>query len=175
MRVTVRAGYARLPGVGASLLELPYTGLDYSMVILLPENTERLESFRRGLSRQMFEDAVSQLRETTISVLLPRFKMEEEYELKELLPMLGIKRVFDAGQADLSGINGGRDLHVDRMVHKAVVEFNEEGSEAAAVTGAAPRIVSGPILFNVNHSFLFFIRNTRTGDIIFVGVVNDVE
>ncbi|KAL1438209.1 hypothetical protein MTO96_048290 [Rhipicephalus appendiculatus] len=105
----------------------------------------------------MFKYAMNQLRGTIISVHLPRFKMEGEYELKELLPMLGIKRVFDADKADLSGINGGRDLHVDKMVHKAVVEVNEEGSEAAADTEAGPTIVSGPINFNVDHSFLFFI------------------
>lgn len=175
MQGTVRAGHAHLPEMGASLLELPYSGLDYSMAILLPQNTEHLERLRRGLSLEIFRDAVGQLNEATVDVRLPRFKLEKEYDLKELLPRLGIKRAFNAGQADLSSINGGRDLHVDKMVHKAVVEVNEQGSEAAAVTGAATLIISGPITFYVDHSFLFFIRNTRTGDILFVGVVNNIE
>lgn len=175
MQGTVKAGYAYLHDIGASLLELPYSGLDYSMTILLPNHTDHFGSLRSGLTLQIFSEAVRELHETTVDVRLPRFTLEKKYDLKEALSSLGITRVFNAGEADLSGINGGRDLFVDEVVHKAVVEVNEEGSEAAAVTGAATRIVSGPTTFYVDHSFLFFIRNTRTADIIFVGIVNHVE
>ncbi|XP_065282887.2 iripin-3-like [Dermacentor albipictus] len=175
MQGTAKAGYAYLNDIGASLLELPYSGLDYSMTILLPNHIDNFESLRRGLSRKMLSNAVRQLYETTVDVRLPRFKLEKEYNLNEVLARLGVTRVFNAGEADLSGINGGRDLFVDEVVHKAVVEVNEQGSEASAVTGASTLIVSGPITFYVDHSFLFFIRNTRTADIIFVGIVNHIE
>lgn len=176
MQGKVRALYAYSRDLSASLLDLPYNGLDYSMSIVLPRDRSGIEAVKRKLSLEEFRKLTSNLREATVEVHLPRFKLEEEYKLKEVLPKVGIRKVFDKSEADLSGINGGRDLFVYEVVHKAVVEVNEEGSEAAAVTGVVvnTRTTGGPLQFRVDHPFLFFIRNTRTGDLLFVGQVNRV-
>ncbi|XP_037569285.1 intracellular coagulation inhibitor 1 isoform X2 [Dermacentor silvarum] len=176
MQGTVKAGFAYARDIGATVLDLPYNGLDYSMTILLPRNKTGVEVLRKNLNLLTFRDALSRLREATVAVYLPRFKLEEEYKLKKVLPRLGIKRMFNTGEADLSRINGGRDLFVDEVVHKAVVEVNEEGSEAAATTAVVinTRTTSGPEVFRADHPFLFFIRNRRIGDILFVGLVNKV-
>ncbi|XP_049521541.1 intracellular coagulation inhibitor 1 isoform X3 [Dermacentor silvarum] len=176
MQGTVKAGYAYARDIGATVLDLPYNGLDYSMTILVPRNGTNVEVLKRGLNLAAFRNALSRLREIKIKVHLPRFRLEEKYELKEALERLGIKRMFHAGEADLSRINGGRDLFVDEVVHKAVVEVNEEGSEAAATTAVVinTRTTSGPEVFRADHPFLFFIRNRRIGDILFVGLVNKV-
>ncbi|XP_075545344.1 iripin-3-like [Dermacentor variabilis] len=177
MQGSVKAGYAYARDIGATVLDLPYNGLDYSMTILLPRNKTGVEALRKNLTLLTLRDALARLSEATVEVYLPRFKLEEEYKLKEVLPRLGIRRMFNAGEADLSRINGGMDLFVDQVVHKAVVEVNEEGSEAAATTGVVinTRTTSGPEVFRADHPFLFFIRNRRTGDILFVGLVNKVE
>uniref|UniRef100_A0A0E9Y224 Serine protease inhibitor n=1 Tax=Amblyomma americanum TaxID=6943 RepID=A0A0E9Y224_AMBAM len=176
MQGIVKAGYAYSRGLGASLLDMPYNGFDYSMSILLPVDRAGVESVKEKLTLEEFRKLLYNLREATVQVHLPRFKLEEEYKLKKVLPKVGIQKVFDKSQADLSGINGGRDLFVDEVVHKAVVEVNEEGSEAAAVTGVVinTRTIGGPLQFRADHPFLFFIRNTRTGDLLFMGQVNRV-
>lgn len=176
MRGKVRAFYAYSRDLGASLLDLPYNGLDYSMSILLPHDRTGIDAVKSKLSLEELRKLATNLREATVEVYLPRFKLEAEYKLKKVLPKVGIRKVFDKSEADLSGINGGRDLFVDEVVHKAVVEVNEEGSEAAAVTGVVvnTRTTGGPLQFHVDHPFLFFIRNTRTGDLLFVGQVNRV-
>ncbi|CAN7936939.1 unnamed protein product [Ixodes hexagonus] len=103
------------------------------------------------------------------------FKLEAEYSLKEPLQNMGIRQVFSSA-ADLSGITNDNDLVVSAVVHKAVVEVNEEGSEAAAVTSvvAVTRLGTQAFEFNVDHPFLFFIRNTVTNDILFAGQVNSL-
>lgn len=102
-----------------------------------------------------------------------RFKLETMYSLKEILQQMGIKKIFDG--ADLSGITGDKSLEVSAVVQKAVVEVNEEGTEAAVVSGVigATRVASFPSFnFIVDHPFLFFIRNTHANAILFAGQVN---
>lgn len=103
-----------------------------------------------------------------------RFKLEGAYKLKQPISQLGAKKMFDERQADLSGITGSRDLFVHDVIHKAVVEVNEEGSEAAGASGVVfvTKSLSTSTRFIVDHPFLFFIRNTKTGDVFFAGQVN---
>lgn len=177
MQGTVKAGYAYSRDIGATVLDLPYNGLDYSMSIFVPRNGTDIGVLRRRVNLETVKDALSRLREVSIKVHLPRFKLEEKYDLKEVLPRLGIKRIFNAGEADLSQINGEKGLFVDQVVHKAVVEVNEEGSEAAATTAVTvnTRTITGPHELHVDRPFVFLIRNRRIGDVLFVGLVNRVQ
>uniref|UniRef100_A0A0E9Y316 Serine protease inhibitor n=1 Tax=Amblyomma americanum TaxID=6943 RepID=A0A0E9Y316_AMBAM len=117
---------------------------------------------------------MSKLSDTPVDLALPKFKLVGEYKLKRPLSELGASKAFDGGHADFSGITGSRDLVIDDVVHKAVVEVNEEGSEAAGATGVifVETIAVRGIPFVVDHPFLFFIRNRRTGDVLFAGQVN---
>ncbi|KAL3192232.1 hypothetical protein MRX96_059210 [Rhipicephalus microplus] len=177
MQSVVKAGYAYVRDLAATMLELPYNGLDYSMVIALPQNESSVEVLKRQLNGTVIVAARQKLREATFMLHLPRFRLEQKYDLKEVLPKLGIKRIFNASEADLSTINGEKSLFVNQMVHKAVVEVNEEGSEAAAVTGVTvnTRIITGPGEIHVDRPFLFFIDNKRTGNVLFVGQVNKID
>ncbi len=110
------------------------------------------------------------MRQQEVRVSLPRFKMEETYDMKSLLISMGMEDVFD-GQVNLSGMSPNNDLVVSKVVHKAFVEVNEEGTEAAAATGVRSRLCCGriPPVFNADHPFLFFIRHNPTKSILFYG------
>ncbi len=113
------------------------------------------------------------MRQQEVQVSLPRFKMEETYDMKSLLISMGMEDVFDGQKVNLSGMSSNNDLVVSKMVHKAFVEVNEEGTEAAAATGVGARQCFGslriPLVFNADHPFLFFIRHNPTKSILFYG------
>lgn len=173
MRGTMKTGYAHAREIHAHVLDLPYAGLDYSMTILLPQR-RGIEALKRNLTLEALGRAVSRLRETMVEVHLPRFRLEETYMLRDVLPKVGVRKMFDDSEADLSGVTGGRDLCVTDVVHKAVVEVNEEGSEASAVSSAVITSRMAPLRFRADRPFLFFIRNSRTRAVLFVGQVNRV-
>ncbi|CAN8033034.1 unnamed protein product [Ixodes persulcatus] len=160
---------------GVDVAELPYHGGDYSMLILLPKEKTGVEALKGNLTAGLLQTLIDRLVQREVTVFLPKFKLETKYYLKEFLQKLGIKRIFGKG-ADLSGISEDASLKVSAVVQKAVVEVNEEGTEAAVVSGVVGSIkASAPqrsFEFRVDHPFLFFIRNTRTNGLLFMGQVN---
>lgn len=169
----IRIRHNSFENLGVDVAELPYRGGDYSMVILLPREKTGVEALKRNLTAAQLETLVDQLVERDVDVSLPRFKMETMYSLKEILQQMGIKKIFEG--ADLSGITGDKSLEVSAVVQKAVVEVNEEGTEAAVVSGVigATRVALSPSFnFIVDHPFLFFIRNTHANAVLFAGQVN---
>ncbi len=144
-------------------LELPYEGGDLSMLILLPNPGENLAlPFPKDL----------EFREMEVMVQLPTFKLEAKFYLGDTLASLGMPLAFSK-QADFSGMDGSRNLFIDQVIHKAYVEVNEEGTEAAAATAVGMRTTSMPPMFEANHPFLFLIRENSTGTILFIGRVMD--
>jgi len=104
--------------------------------------------------------------------MMPKFKLEVSYELVDHLKALGISDLFDHGKADLSGISGNRDLVVSKVVHKAFIEVNEEGAEAAAATGMVMMDCAMPMHqfeFVADHPFFFAIVDDETGLTLFSG------
>uniref|UniRef100_A0A8C3TN87 Serpin B6 n=1 Tax=Catharus ustulatus TaxID=91951 RepID=A0A8C3TN87_CATUS len=112
------------------------------------------------------------MKSTLVNVSLPRFKVEEDYELKPVLSSMGMPEAFESGKADFSGISSGRELVLSEVIHKSLVEVDEEGTEAAAAT-AMHRFgfssVMGTAEFTADHPFLFFIRHNKTRSILFCG------
>ncbi|XP_077519052.1 iripin-1-like [Amblyomma americanum] len=170
----VRAGYTQDDEMNTDVVDLPYAGLDYSMTILLPWERTGADSLKQSLTWSTFKRLLSRLSDMEIDVALPKFKLVGEYHLKEPLSQLGASKAFDERQADFTGITSSRDLVIHDVIHKAVVEVNEEGSEAAAATAVLIETRSDvpDVSFVVDHPFLFFIRNRRTGDVLFAGQVN---
>ncbi|KAG8133241.1 hypothetical protein E2320_011066 [Naja naja] len=164
--------YAKITSPPMEVLELPYD-VDLSMFILLPDKNGTTKEIVRQLTYEKFQDWTSStsMQNTEIEIFLPKFKMEEKYSFVSTLRKMGMKDVFNPGEADLSGMSGHRDLIVSEVLHKAYIEVNEEGTEAAAATGVVVDRTSAPSIpqFNANCPFLLVIRHNRTKSILFAG------
>lgn len=180
MRRTGKFNYTEVEEIDSKLLEIPYTGDDISLYIVLPNQREGLQTLNRGLhSWAQLENSIASLREKEVEVSIPKFKIETSYSLGPKLSEMGMKSVFTRS-ADLSGIDGRKDLDVSEVLHKAYVEVNEEGTEAAAVTAIVVRTNAAVLppepkpVFRADHPFMFFIRNNRNGMVLFAGHVNQL-
>jgi serpin B len=159
---------------GLSLLEIPYEGEDLSMLILLPDAVDGLSELEYNLTHDDVANWILSLHETQVDVTLPKFTMTSPFDLKEVLAGMGMPSAFQSGAADFSKMTGGRDLFIGAAVHKAFVDVNEEGTEAAAATGIGMVLTSmRPSRFVADHPFLFLIRDEVTGGILFMGRVTD--
>lgn len=176
MRLTGRFGYAKTPE--AQVLEMDYAGKALSMVVVLPTKRDGLADLAKGLTGAKLDTLIGGVRPSQVHVFFPRFKFTQMAALKPTLETLGMKLAFGGG-ADLSGIDGSRSLHIDNVYHKAFVEANEKGTEAAAATAVTIRPVAAEIdeppvpTFRADHPFLFVIREKKTGVIYFMGRVSD--
>ena len=150
-------------------LEMPYKGEKVSMVALLPRKVDGLAALEKSLSAGKLSGWLGKLRGVKVDTLFPKFKMTSRFDLSGKLQDLGMKKAFR--DADFSGMDGTRNLYLTAVFHKAFVEVNEEGTEAAAATGAVVGLRSirrGPS-FRADHPFLFLIRDKATGSILFLG------
>jgi serpin B len=159
------------------VLELPYVGRDLAMVVLLPRRRDGLADLEKALTADRLAAWLGKLRAQKVEVSLPRFKLTGEFSLGDTLAALGMKRAFVSGAADFGGMDGGREaLFITAVRHRAFVEVNEEGTEAAAATGAAVGTLSAeppaavPV-FRADHPFVFAVRDVRTGVLLFLGRV----
>jgi serpin B len=163
--------FAFLPDLSA--LELPYSGKDLSMVVLLPHKPDGLADLEKKLNAELFHAALRRLMpEPRLEVTLPKFQTTSEFSLKQALEALGMKQAFSKG-ADLSGLTGAPDLFISDVVHKAFVDVNEQGTEAAAATGVVVDAKSAPPAFVADHPFVFLIRDNRNGSVLFLGRLVD--
>lgn len=166
--------YGSFEGDG-EVLEIPYEGDDLCMVIFLPAKETGTTSkctisalFAKVMRLEKFKN----LNSMTLELQLPKFSIQSDFSLKSTLRELGIKAAFSYNSADFSRITGSRDLVLDDVVHKTMIEVNEEGSVAAAVTGAVLVKRSLPYQFTVDRPFLFAIRHRPTELTLFLGIVN---
>ncbi|XP_026179557.1 leukocyte elastase inhibitor [Mastacembelus armatus] len=166
-----------IPDHNLQILELPYVDEELSMFILLPQESADGSDPLLKLEKELTPERLNEWTDrknmdvhTDIIVLLPKFKLEENYELNEPLSKLGMTDVFCEGRADLSGMNGEGGLFLSTVVHKAFVDVNEEGTEAAAATaGMIAFCMFREEHFTADHPFLFFIRHNKTKSILFLG------
>ncbi|KAF4102733.1 leukocyte elastase inhibitor-like isoform X1 [Onychostoma macrolepis] len=166
---------ALIPEMDSQVLELPYVGKNLSMLIILPDETEDeingLQKLEKALTYEKLMEWTRPevMRQQEVQVSLPRFKMEETYDMKSLLISMGMEDVFDGQKVNLSGMSPNKDLVLTKVIHKAFVEVNEEGTEAAAATGAIVANRSFAQMFIADHPFLFFIRHNPSNSILFYG------
>jgi serpin B len=169
--------YRYFAGAGVQAVELPYAGGRMSMLVVLPAAADGLSALEKTLTADRARGWVDHLRSKFGQVLLPRFKVADEFDLGDTLQDMGMKLAF-SNSADFSGISA-EQLLISKVIHKAFVETNEEGTEAAAATGVAmaPKAAAPepetPFTFRADRPFLFVIRDTSSGTPVFVGrVVN---
>jgi serpin B len=174
-------GFAYFNGGSFQALEIPYKAGELSMIVLLPNKVDGLAALEAKLTAASMEEWLGKLdRAPEVVLSLPRFKTTQQFELTGALAALGMRKAFDQDTADFSAMTGKKDLWISAAIHKAFVDVNEEGTEAAAAT--AVTMVAGammrrdeppPILFNADHPFLFAIRENGSKAILFMGRVTD--
>ncbi|XP_005374933.1 PREDICTED: antithrombin-III [Chinchilla lanigera] len=161
---------------GTQLLELPFKGDDITMVLILPRPEKSLAKVERELTPEVLQEWLDLLAETMLEVHMPRFRVEDGFSLKERLQDMGLVDLFDPKKAHLPGITteDQADLYVSDAFHKAFLEVNEEGSEAAGATGivmAGRSLNPSKVTFKANRPFLVLIREVALNTIIFMGRV----
>jgi serpin B len=165
-------------GEGLKALELPYGNEDLATLVLLPDAIDGLPALESNLSLANLERWISHLHKRKVQVFLPRFKITSQFALKDVLSAMGMKLAFDVDKADFAGISTQEQLYLSAVIHKAFVDVNEEGTEAAAATGVviaarAALRVQEPAIFRADHPFVFMIRDIRSGSILFMGRVTN--
>jgi len=164
--------YAQVEGF--QMLELPYRGNELSMLVLLPEKADGIADLESKLTAVNLSKWLPLMHERKLPVYIPKFKMTSEFSLKQTLSSMGMPDAFNMAKADFSGMTGKKDLYIGAVVHKAFVDVNEEGTEAAAATGVVMETQAfDPTVFRADHPFLFLIRDTKTGSILFMGRLSD--
>jgi serpin B len=155
------------------VLEMPYRGDRLSMVVLLPAKPDGLAALEKRLGPALVKDWLGRLKQRVVDLTLPRFKVESTFELAGPLAALGMGDAFTSG-ADFSGMDGTSDLFLSAVAHKAVVEVEERGTTAAAVTAVnvSKRTVPVPpelVFFKADRPFLFLIRDRQSDSVLFLG------
>ncbi|OBS73622.1 hypothetical protein A6R68_15840, partial [Neotoma lepida] len=158
--------------VQAQVLVMPYEGMELSLVVLLPDDGVDLSKVENNLTFEKLTAWTKPdvMKSTDVEVFLPKFKLQENYDMESVFQHLGIVDVFQEDKADLSGMSPERDLCVSKFVHKSVVEVNEEGTEAAAASAIIQFYCASVVpTFCADHPFLFFIRHNETNTLLFCG------
>jgi serpin B len=155
-------------------VELPYKGQRLTMVLLLPKKVDGLAALEKQLTPEAIDGWVNQLHGQDVELSLPKFTMTCKFELSDTLKAMGMTDAF-SGKADFSGISSAEGMAISKVIHKAFVDVNEEGTEAAAATAIVMRPTgvfrrpAPPVVFRADHPFVFMIRDRETGAILFVG------
>jgi serpin B len=171
MNQTSHFGYTETPN--AQILEMRYAGTGIAFDVLLPKTLTGLPDLEKSLAVENLTGWLGDLGTRNVQVSLPKFRAESEFSLRQALSAMGMPTSF-TDKADFSGIALNRGLAISEVVHKAFVDVSEQGTEAAAATGiamhaTAMRTVEQPVVFRADHPFLFLIRDTSSGVVLFIG------
>ena len=158
------------------VLEIPYEGDEISMMLALSRQEVPLATLEPLLKAQLIEEWANSVKKQKVEVYLPRFTVEQEIDLKDILKALGVTEIF-IKDANLTAMSDKKELFLSKAVHKSCIEVNEEGSEAAAASGmiAISRMAVLYPQVIVDHPFLYLIRNRKSGIILFMGRVMNPE
>jgi serpin B len=176
-------GFDYFDGGTFQALAIPYESGDLSMIVFLPRDIGGLPALEESLTASHMKQWLDQLQPVHEVILtLPKFQMTRQFGLEGTLGAMGISRAFDASAADFSGMTGNRELFISAVIHKAYIDVDEKGTEAAAATAVVMHKAMGmpprrelppPPVFRADHPFVFLIRDNRSGGILFMGRVTD--
>ena len=162
---------------GFQLLELPYRGKSLSMIVVLPKRADGLPALEKQLTLTNLNKWIDAMQDSRVDIYLPKFKLGTFYSLPSVLAAMGMPAAFQAGGfTGMSDVPEAKLLVLSEIVHKAFVEVNEEGTEAAAATVMVMMPVSARIepptpTFRADHPFVFLIRDNQSGLVLFLGRV----
>ena len=178
MRQQRRYPYYR--GENFQAISLAYGDGQMNMYIFLPDRESDLNTFLENLNAESWETWMSEFHGQDVSLVMPKFKLEYEKNLNDTLKVLGMDIAFAPDLADFSRMAPleilGKNLYIGEVLHKTFVEVNEEGTEAAAVTGVgvvATSVPPPPIPFTIDRPFFFAIRDNQTKTVLFMGAIVD--
>ena len=159
------------------ILELPYRGKDISMFVLVPFEKDGLDRIQKNLTVEKLSEWTMSTSKKEIQVYLPKFKVTSEFDLSKTLKSMGMVNAFKENVANFSGMDGKKKwLYISSVIHKAFVDVNEEGTEAAAATAVLMRAMAmpePPPVVRADHPFLFVIRENSKQNILFIGRIVD--
>ena len=177
MRNTESFSYAKMDGY--QVVDLPYVGHELSMTILLPDEG-RFREFEDSMDAALVERALGDAQRKRLALLMPKFEFESQFKLAETLGQMGMSNAFDKHTSDFSSMDGNSCLagdipclFISDVIHQAFVSVDEQGTEAAASTAVMTRVVSEPPEVAIDRPFIFLIRDSATGAILFLGRVLD--
>lgn len=175
----VRFGIPYVQGDGYQAVELSYAGETAAMDIILPDEGN-FEAFESSFNKDIYDEILQGMGPSnSLTLSLPKFEFTKDFGLAAALSDMGMKDAFDRGAADFSGMTGKKDLFISDVIHKAFVAVDEEGTEAAAATAVSME-AAGAMMpetsFIADRPFIFIIRDTLNGQILFIGrVLNPAE
>ena len=150
------------------------------MIVVLPKKKDGLGDVEATLTSEKLNSWITTMKSVKVNLTYPKLKTTYSASLSKTLPVMGMVNAFESSKADFSGMDGTRELCISDVVHKAFCEINEEGTEAAAATGVVMRVASAvpskeppPVEFKADHPYLYLIRDTQTGSLLFLGRVAD--
>jgi len=171
MHETSHFNYTETPS--SQILEMRYAGSGLAFDVLLPKTSTGLVEIEKSLTSGNLTAWLGNLTGCNVRVSLPKFRAESEFSLGKTLSAMGMPTAF-TNNADFSGIDSRGNLAISEVEHKAFVDVSEQGTEAAAATGitahpAAMRAPESTVVFRADHPFLFIIRDSRSGVMLFIG------
>ena len=173
MKISEQFGYYQ--GEGFILLELPYAGNQVSMFLLIPDQG-KFGQVEQNLTPEQWDAAIQGLNYVQVNLAMPKFSFTSELALSDPLSRAGMPIAFQPDRADFSGMDGTKTLFISDVLHKAFINLDESGTEAAAATAVVigkTSMPAEPININVDRPFLFAIQDKPTGEILFLGRVVD--
>lgn len=158
------------------ITEIPYLNNKISLIIIMPKSLRKrkLRKAYQNLDINLFNSYQNQKVRKKINISLPKFEVESDFNLNKILLQLGIKDAFNSN-ADFTGISKSEQLYINKIIHKAKIKVNEEGTEASAATAVIMRKTSinvETIDFKINKPFTYLVKNNSTNLIYFIGQIN---
>ena len=160
-------------GNGYQAVELAYAGETAAMDIIVPD-AGNFDAFESALNRETLDEILNGMQPVSVALELPKFEFTRDFSLSDALINLGMSDAFDGNLADFSGMTGDKDLFIGNVIHKAFVAVDEKGTEAAAATAVIMETASAimyDVTLQVDRPFIFIIRDTINGQILFIGRV----
>ncbi len=160
-------------GSGITVGELPYGGGAWAMTIVYPHDPAEIGTLATQLTQDQWDTWIAALDSTDMQVSMPKYALEYEIKLNDVLKALGMEIAFIRGAADFSNLFAGPPSFISEVKHKTFIEVDEQGTEAAAVTSVEVGVVSMPPSILVDRPFVFAIRERLSGTILFLGKIVD--
>jgi serpin B len=167
-----REAFAATIGPGYQAAELPYYGKEFSMIIIIPDQGT-FAAFEQSLNYPLIYQITNSLHVQNILLRMPKFGYVSRFELANTLADQGMPDAFNPRMADFSGMDGRRDLYISKAIHQAFISVDEIDTEAAAASAVVMTLtaIRDPLEININRPFIYFIRDIKTGAILFLGRV----